>query len=73
MVLRQPLTQRGGHQQQLLTITLDEVLSHTQKLLNSALLDSLILSGWVVEGELVEFDGLGAGLAAAGPALEDRL
>ena len=40
---------------------------------NSALLGSLILSGWVVEGELVEFDGLGAGLAAAGPALEDRL
>ena len=36
MVLRQPLTQRGGHQQQLLTITLDEVLSHTQKLLKPA-------------------------------------
>ena len=40
---------------------------------SSALLGSLILSGWVVEGELVEFDGLGADLAAAGPALEDRL
>jgi hypothetical protein len=33
---------------------------------------SLILSG-VVEWELVEVDGLLAGLAAAGPALEDRL
>src|SRR5450759_4830675 len=34
MVLRQPLTQRRRHPQQLLTITLDEVLSHTQKCLN---------------------------------------
>jgi hypothetical protein len=34
MVLRQPLAQRGRHQQQLLTITLDEVLSHAQKCLN---------------------------------------
>jgi len=33
---------------------------------------SLVLSG-VVEWELVEVDGLLAGLAAAGPALEDRL
>src|SRR5207302_5258705 len=34
MVLRQPLAQRGRHQQQLLTVTLDEVLSHAQKCLN---------------------------------------
>src|SRR5438270_10870328 len=33
MVLRQPLAQRGRHQQQLLTVTLDEVLSHAQKCL----------------------------------------
>src|ERR1700677_315495 len=32
MVLRQPLAQRERHQQQLLTITLDEVLSHAHKL-----------------------------------------
>jgi hypothetical protein len=30
------------------------------------------LSGWV-QGETVEFDWLLAGLAAAGPALEERL
>src|SRR5271166_1209316 len=36
MVLRQPFAQRGRHQQQLLTITLDEVLSHAQKLLKPA-------------------------------------
>jgi hypothetical protein len=36
MVLRQPLPQRRRHQQQLLTITLDEVLSHAQKLLKPA-------------------------------------
>src|SRR5438132_692921 len=34
MVLRQPLAQRRRHQQQLLTITLDEVLSQAQKCLN---------------------------------------
>jgi hypothetical protein len=33
---------------------------------------SFVVSGWV-EGDLVEVDGLFAGVAAAGPAFEDRL
>src|SRR5271169_3319933 len=36
MVLRQPLAQRRGHQQQLLTITLDEVLWHPRSVLTAA-------------------------------------
>src|SRR5664280_482178 len=69
VVLGQPLTQRRRHQQQLLTITLDEVLSHAQKCLKGA------LSGWCfgpIPGHIGPEDPLNQANAGSSPSMSCR-